>query len=68
LAFLTVSSRLCSPFKDSFAFFRYVAPEYANSGLLNEKSDVYSYGVLLLEAITGRDPVDYSRSAAEVCP
>lgn len=48
-------------------FFRYVAPEYANSGLLNEKSDVYSFGVLLLEAITGRDPVDYSRPAAEVC-
>lgn len=48
-------------------FFRYVAPEYANSGLLNEKSDVYSFGVLLLEAITGRDPVDYSRPATEVC-
>ncbi|OIV95290.1 hypothetical protein TanjilG_07446 [Lupinus angustifolius] len=46
--------------------FGYVAPEYANSGLLNEKSDVYSFGVLLLEAITGRDPVDYSRPAAEV--
>ncbi|KAK2396196.1 Protein kinase superfamily protein [Trifolium repens] len=46
--------------------FGYVAPEYANSGLLNEKSDVYSFGVLLLEAITGRDPVDYSRSATEV--
>lgn len=48
-------------------FFRYVAPEYANSGLLNEKSDVYSFGVLLLEAITGRDPVDYGRPAPEVC-
>lgn len=46
---------------------RYVAPEYANSGLLNEKSDVYSYGVVLLEAITGRDPVDYGRPAPEVC-
>ena len=44
----------------------YVAPEYANTGLLNEKSDVYSFGVLLLEAITGRDPVDYSRPANEV--
>ncbi|KAK1319930.1 putative receptor-like protein kinase [Acorus calamus] len=46
--------------------FGYVAPEYANTGLLNEKSDIYSFGVLLLEAITGRDPVDYSRSAHEV--
>lgn len=46
--------------------FRYVAPEYANSGLLNEKSDVYSYGVVLLEAITGRYPVDYARPKEEV--
>ncbi|KAK6911696.1 Serine-threonine/tyrosine-protein kinase, catalytic domain [Dillenia turbinata] len=45
---------------------RYVAPEYANTGLLNEKSDVYSFGVVLLEAITGRDPVDYGRPAPEV--
>ncbi|GLT91420.1 hypothetical protein SLE2022_093080 [Rubroshorea leprosula] len=45
--------------------FGYVAPEYANSGLLNEKSDVYSFGVLLLEAITGRYPVDYGRPQAE---
>ncbi|PON73080.1 Serine/threonine protein kinase [Trema orientale] len=46
--------------------FGYVAPEYANSGLLNEKSDIYSFGVLLLEAVTGRDPVDYGRPASEV--
>nr|GEW76234.1 probable receptor-like protein kinase At5g18500 [Tanacetum cinerariifolium] len=46
--------------------FGYVAPEYANSGLLNEKSDVYSFGVLLLEAITGRNPVDYGRPSEEV--
>ncbi|GFZ21658.1 protein kinase superfamily protein [Actinidia rufa] len=46
--------------------FGYVAPEYANSGLLNEKSDVYSFGVVLLEAITGRDPVDYGRPTQEV--
>ncbi|CAI0449182.1 unnamed protein product, partial [Linum tenue] len=46
--------------------FGYVAPEYANTGLLNEKSDIYSYGVLLLEAVTGRDPVDYGRPANEV--
>ncbi|RWW08003.1 hypothetical protein GW17_00028588 [Ensete ventricosum] len=29
----------------------YVAPEYANTGLVNEKSDVYSFGVLLLETV-----------------
>uniref|UniRef100_A0A0E0R370 non-specific serine/threonine protein kinase n=1 Tax=Oryza rufipogon TaxID=4529 RepID=A0A0E0R370_ORYRU len=46
--------------------FGYVAPEYANSGLLNEKSDVYSFGVVLLEAITGRDPIDYDRPTDEV--
>ncbi|KAL8541780.1 hypothetical protein ACS0TY_002873 [Phlomoides rotata] len=46
--------------------FGYVAPEYANSGLLNEKIDVYSFGVLLLEAITGRDLVDYGRPAPEL--
>ncbi|KAE8730978.1 putative receptor-like protein kinase [Hibiscus syriacus] len=46
--------------------FGYVAPEYANSGLLNEKSDVYSFGVVLLEAITGRCPIDYGRPQPEV--
>lgn len=46
--------------------FGYVAPEYANTGLLNERSDIYSFGVVLLEAITGRDPVDYGRPNNEV--
>ncbi|XP_015972139.1 probable receptor-like protein kinase At2g42960 [Arachis duranensis] len=46
--------------------FGYVAPEYANTGMLNERSDIYSFGVVLLEVVTGRDPVDYSRSANEV--
>ncbi|KAK3165002.1 hypothetical protein QOZ80_1AG0027660 [Eleusine coracana subsp. coracana] len=44
----------------------YVAPEYANSGMLNEKSDIYSFGVVLLESVTARDPVDYSKPAEEV--
>ncbi|KAI3452962.1 hypothetical protein Pfo_009625 [Paulownia fortunei] len=41
--------------------FGYMAPEYASSGKLTEKSDVYSCGVVLLELITGRKPVDTSQ-------
>jgi len=38
-----------------------MAPEYASSGKLTDRSDVFSFGVVLLEIITGRKPVDTSQ-------
>ncbi|KAK1309285.1 Serine/threonine-protein kinase PBS1 [Acorus calamus] len=32
----------------------YIAPEFMNSGQLSVKCDIYSFGVILLELITGR--------------
>ncbi|KAH8971069.1 hypothetical protein BDL97_02G123200 [Sphagnum fallax] len=38
----------------------YLSPEYATLGKLTEKVDVFSYGVLLLEIVSGRKNIDLS--------
>ncbi|XP_072963020.1 receptor-like cytosolic serine/threonine-protein kinase RBK1 isoform X3 [Typha angustifolia] len=43
--------------------FGYLAPEYFMHGLVNEKTDVFAFGVLLLELVTGRKAVDSSRQS-----
>ncbi|XP_047072060.1 uncharacterized protein LOC124681157 [Lolium rigidum] len=37
--------------------FGYLAPEYFSHGKVNEKIDVYAFGVVLLEIISGRKPI-----------
>ncbi|XP_047044168.1 proline-rich receptor-like protein kinase PERK1 [Lolium rigidum] len=37
--------------------FGYMAPEYTNTGKITDRSDVFSFGVVLLEIITGMRPV-----------
>ncbi|KAE9599049.1 putative protein kinase RLK-Pelle-RLCK-VIIa-1 family [Lupinus albus] len=43
----------------------YCAPEYASSGQLSTKIDIYSFGVVFLEIITGRRVIDTARSTEE---
>ncbi|XP_058085293.1 LRR receptor-like serine/threonine-protein kinase FEI 2 isoform X2 [Magnolia sinica] len=38
--------------------FGYLAPEYMQSGRATEKTDVYSFGVLVLEVLSGKRPTD----------
>ncbi|CAH9122583.1 unnamed protein product [Cuscuta epithymum] len=39
----------------------HIAPEYLQSGKSSEKTDVFGYGVMLLELVTGQRVIDFSR-------
>ncbi|XP_065015153.1 calmodulin-binding receptor-like cytoplasmic kinase 3 isoform X1 [Musa acuminata AAA Group] len=43
----------------------YLDPEYLRTYQLTPKSDVFSFGILLIEIISGRRPVDLKRNADE---
>ncbi|KAK3021314.1 hypothetical protein RJ639_045822 [Escallonia herrerae] len=49
-----------SPIEGTFG---YMAPEYFMHGVVHEKTDVFAFGVLLLELITGRRAVDSCRQS-----
>lgn len=43
----------------------YCAPEYALSGKLTLKSDIFSFGVVLLEIVTGRKAFDFTKKQGQ---
>ncbi|XP_010450541.1 PREDICTED: serine/threonine-protein kinase CDL1-like [Camelina sativa] len=53
---------LCKTVKGTFG---YLAPEYFQHGKISVKTDVYAFGVVLLELITGRKPIEARRSSGQ---
>ncbi|KAK2988802.1 hypothetical protein RJ640_004104 [Escallonia rubra] len=37
----------------------YMSPEFRSTGLATQKSDVYAFGVVILELLSGKEPVKY---------
>ncbi|GAB4827977.1 hypothetical protein Ancab_034864 [Ancistrocladus abbreviatus] len=53
---------LCKTVKGTFG---YLAPEYFQHGKVSDKTDVYAFGVVLLELVTGRKPIEAKRPQGE---
>jgi hypothetical protein len=43
----------------------HIAPEYLSTGKSSEKTDVFGYGITLLELVTGQRAIDLSRLEEE---
>ncbi|CAM8992019.1 hypothetical protein QQ045_024208 [Rhodiola kirilowii] len=43
----------------------HIAPEYLSTGKSSERTDVFGYGVMLLELVTGQRAIDFSRLEEE---
>lgn len=55
-------------FTDSFIFTcrGYMAPEYVVLGKLTEKADVYSFGVLIMEIISGKKSTSFVQNSYSI--
>ncbi|XP_078156087.1 U-box domain-containing protein 70-like [Carex rostrata] len=61
-----ISRLLKQPDTNSTAFFQtyhpagtfaYIDPEYLQTGMLTPKSDIYSFGIIILQLLTGKSPM-----------
>ncbi|XP_078166025.1 U-box domain-containing protein 70-like isoform X2 [Carex rostrata] len=45
--------------------FSYIDPEYLSTGYLTPKSDIYSFGIIILRLLTGKSPMNIARQVQD---